>query len=59
MVCLVHLDGGADCSVWLRTLFEYVRRKGAAPLSGSEDQTARAISAYAQYFAYFLCKWGV
>jgi hypothetical protein len=27
----------------------HVRRKGAAPLSGAEDQTARAISAYAKY----------
>ena len=27
----------------------YVRRIGAAPLSGAEEQTARAISAYAQY----------
>jgi len=26
-----------------------VRKKGAAPLSGTEEQTARAISAYAQY----------
>jgi hypothetical protein len=26
----------------------HVRRKGAAPLSGAEEQTARAISAYAQ-----------
>jgi hypothetical protein len=26
-----------------------VRRKGAAPLNGAEEQTTRAISAYAQY----------
>jgi hypothetical protein len=26
----------------------HVRRKGAAPLSGAEEQTARTISAYAQ-----------
>jgi hypothetical protein len=26
----------------------HARRKGAAPLSGAEEQTARAISAYAQ-----------
>ena len=26
----------------------HVRRKGAAPLSGAEEQTARVISAYAQ-----------
>jgi hypothetical protein len=26
-----------------------VRRRGAAPLSGTEEQTARAISAHAQY----------
>jgi hypothetical protein len=27
----------------------HVRRKGAAPLSGTKEQTARAISAHAQY----------
>jgi hypothetical protein len=27
----------------------YVRSKGAAPLSGAEEQTARAIGIYAQY----------
>ena len=31
----------------------YVRRKGAAPLSGAEEQTARAISLYAQYLLTF------
>jgi hypothetical protein len=30
-----------------------VRRKGAAPLSGAEEQNARAISAYALTPAYF------
>ena len=28
---------------------KHVQRKGAAPLSGGEEQTARAASAYAQY----------
>jgi hypothetical protein len=27
----------------------YVRRKGAAPLSGAEELTVRAVGAYAQY----------
>jgi hypothetical protein len=27
----------------------YVRRKSAAPLSGAEEQTTRAISAYAEH----------
>jgi len=31
--------------------------KGAAPLSGPEEQTARAISAYTQYAWLLLCKW--
>ena len=37
----------------------HVRRKGAAPLSGADEQTARAISAQRSAPAYFLCKWGV
>ena len=38
----------------------HVRRKGAAPLRGAEEQTARAISAYMRSTpAYFLCKWGM
>jgi hypothetical protein len=39
------------------TLSRHVRMKGAAPLSGPEEQTARAISAYAQYAWLLLCKW--
>jgi hypothetical protein len=27
----------------------YVRKKGAAPISGAEEQTTRAIGAYVQY----------
>jgi hypothetical protein len=36
-----------DCSQRLPS--RYVRRKGAAPISGAEEQTARTISAYAHY----------
>jgi hypothetical protein len=37
-----------------------VQRKGAAPLSGAEEQTARAIGAYAQYALFlFILQMGV
>jgi hypothetical protein len=39
-----QLPGGRP----LETAGHDVRRKGAAPLSGAEEQTTRAISAYAQ-----------
>jgi len=34
-------------------LSRHARRKGAAPLSGAEERTARAISAYAQCACLF------
>jgi hypothetical protein len=37
----------------------YVRKKGAAPLSGAEEQAERAISAYAHLPAYFSLKIGI
>jgi hypothetical protein len=38
-----------------------LRKRGAAPLSGAEDQIARALSAYAQYVClfYFFANGGV
>jgi hypothetical protein len=37
----------------------HVRRKGAAPLSGAKEQTARAISAHAQCACLLFLQWGV
>jgi hypothetical protein len=36
----------------------HVRRKGATPLSGAEEQTARTISAYAQCACLFSLQMG-